>query len=105
MQLEIEKIKNELEQEIVKIQSASDIENLKNEYLGKKGKITALMMQMKDVPNELKKQVGMQINALRSYADEKLNNLAGEIAEKELQKAVEQSVRYDISRPGQNKKG
>jgi len=105
MQIEIEKIKKELDEEITKVENTSESENLKNEYLGKKGKITALMMQMKDVPNELKKQVGMQINALRAYAEENLNNLAREIAEKELQKAIEQSDKYDISRPSKEKIG
>ena len=43
-------------------QNADEIEQLRLKYLSKKGDITALMADFRNVPAEQKKEVGMKIN-------------------------------------------
>ncbi len=54
---------------------ADDIEALRLKYLSKKGAITALMADFRNVPAEQKKEVGMKINELKQTALERINAL------------------------------
>ena len=72
-------------QEIAALQAknAQEAEALRIKYLSKKGEITMLMNDFRSVPAELKKEVGMKINELKNFAQEKINALkdnAGEVA-------------------------
>ena len=72
-------------QEIAALQAknAQEAEALRIKYLSKKGEISQLMNDFRSVPAELKKEVGMKINELKNFAQEKINALkdnAGEVA-------------------------
>jgi phenylalanyl-tRNA synthetase alpha chain len=56
-------------------QNADEIEALRLKYLSKKGEITALMADFRNVPAEQKKEVGMKINELKQTATERINAL------------------------------
>ena len=66
-----------LMQEIASLQAkdAQEAETLRIKYLSKKGVITALMNDFRNVPPELKKEVGMKINELKNAAQEKISQL------------------------------
>ena len=51
------------------------IEDFKQEFIGKKGRIAELFSEFKNVPNEQKKEFGQQLNILKSLAQEKFNEL------------------------------
>ncbi len=72
----IEKIK-ELLEEISNLQAenAEQAEALRIKYLSKKGSINGLMNDFRNVPAELKKEVGMKLNELKNAAQEKINQL------------------------------
>lgn len=72
----IEKIE-QLMQEISALhaKNAQEAEALRIKYLSKKGEISQLMNDFRSVPAELKKEVGMKINQLKSLAQEKINAL------------------------------
>ncbi len=55
--------------------SAEEIEALRVKYLSKKGEITALMADFRNVPADQKKAVGMKINELKQTAIERINAL------------------------------
>ncbi|MCH5312387.1 MAG: phenylalanine--tRNA ligase subunit alpha [Prevotella sp.] len=69
----IEKLLNEVEN--MQASTAEEIEALRLKYLSKKGEITALMADFRNVPAEQKKEVGMKINQLKQTALERLNAL------------------------------
>ena len=52
-----------------------EIEKLRIDLLGKKGRITALFQLFRDVPTDQKKEFGKQLNLLKIAAQEKINNL------------------------------
>ena len=56
-------------------QNAEEIEQLRLKYLSKKGEITALMADFRNVAADQKKAVGMKINELKQLAQDKLNEL------------------------------
>ena len=55
--------------------NAEEIEQLRIKYLSKKGEISQLMNDFREVPAELKKTVGMKINELKQLAIDKINEL------------------------------
>lgn len=72
----IQKIANMLaEVEQLHAESLEEIEALRIKYLSKKGEITALMSDFRNVPAEQKKEIGIKINELKNKALEKINGL------------------------------
>ena len=55
--------------------SAEELETLRIKYLSKKGAINDLMADFRNVPAEQKKEVGMQLNALKTRATERIAEL------------------------------
>ena len=82
----LEKIQSLLQEvEGLKAQSAEEIEQLRIKYLSKKGEITALMADFRNVPAEQKKQIGIKINELKNKAMEKINSLRDTFAIQETE--------------------
>lgn len=79
-------------------QSAAEIEEFRIRMLGKKGEITALMDEFKSVPPEMKRELGQKINALKTRAMERVNELKA--GAESAGAAVESSD--DLTRPGTN---
>ena len=69
MKEKIESICNEIKDKISKVSSIQDLNNLKVEYLGKKGIITELQAGIKDA--EDKKEYGMNVNQVRTCFNDK----------------------------------
>ena len=63
-----EKIKNLKEQAMKKledIKNAQDVENIRVEFLGKKGEVVEILKNLKNVEQEKRKEVGEKANILR----------------------------------------
>ena len=69
----IEKLLDEVQN--LNAHNAEEIEALRLKYLSKKGEITTLMADFRNVPAEQKKEVGMRINELKQTAIERINAL------------------------------
>ena len=68
---------NQLLQEVeaLKAANAEELETLRIKYLSKKGAINELMADFRNVPADLKKEVGMRLNELKNKAQEKITAL------------------------------
>ena len=75
--MKIEEVSKLLDDDLQGVNSLADVNELKVKYLGKKGLITELNSEIKNVPNEEKREFGQRINALRdkfnSFYEEKKN--------------------------------
>ena len=70
-------------QELSSLQAknAQEAEALRIKYLSKKGEISQLMNDFRSVPADLKKELGMRINELKNFAQEKINTLKESVGE------------------------
>ena len=75
-------VKELMKNDLIDLVNMNELNDLKVKYLGKKGLITELNSEIKNIPNEEKKNFGMLVNELRNgftnYYDsmkEKLDNL------------------------------
>jgi phenylalanyl-tRNA synthetase alpha chain len=67
----------ELQKEVASISAANseELEAFRLKYLSKKGLISVLFDEFRDVPAELKKETGMKLNILKQAAQEKYTSL------------------------------
>jgi len=72
--------------------------DLKVEYLGKSGKITELSKEMKDIPNEEKKEYGMLLNELRELFNNNFDAYKEKLETEELNKKLA-SEKIDVTLP------
>lgn len=77
------------------ITDAASLEAYRIKFLGTKGSVKALMGEMKQVPNEQKKQFGQLLNELKIKAEQKF-----EAAQTALESKEEDSSGIDLSLPG-----
>ena len=90
----LDKIKELMEEvEALQAKTADEVEALRIKYLSKKGKVTALMADFRNVPAEQKKEVGIKINELKNKAQERINALREALASTDT---VDESI--DITR-------
>lgn len=61
--------------EALKAGNAEALEALRIKYLSKKGEISALFNDFRNVPNEQKREIGQKLNELKNLATEKINSL------------------------------
>lgn len=72
----IKKIKTLLQEiEDLKANNADELEALRIKYLSKKGEISSLMNDFRDVASDQKREVGKYLNELKDKAQEKINEL------------------------------
>ncbi len=63
------------ELEGVKADTKEKVEELRIKYLSKKGLIPSLMADFRNVPAEMKREVGQKINELKTFAQDRINQL------------------------------
>ncbi|MBN1688493.1 MAG: phenylalanine--tRNA ligase subunit alpha [Candidatus Omnitrophica bacterium] len=73
----VKEIEREAQEKLGQIQSAEDLEGFRVLYLGRKGKLQALMMQIKTLEGEGKKEFGREVNQLKKFLEESVQNLKG----------------------------
>ena len=88
----IEILKKEIEE--VSVQSLEELENFRIKYLSKKGLVSALFDEFRNVPSELKKEVGIKLNLLKQSAQEKLNEIKNS-----LESTADMVSANDLTRP------
>lgn len=103
MKEKIEQIKSSLEADLQQVTSMNDVVNLKVKYLGKKGLVTELTSNMKDLSIEERKEVGKYSNEVRGFVTDKITSCEEDLKAKELNKKLEQET-IDISLPSKKLK-
>lgn len=81
------------EVEVLKASKAEEIEALRLKYLSKKGEISELMNDFRNVAAEQKREVGMLLNQLKEKAQDKINELKDSL---ENNQSIDESI--DLTR-------
>ena len=89
----IEAIKAQLAE--LRADNEEALEALRIKYLSKKGEITALFNDFREVAPEQKKELGMKLNELKTMATERINALRESCKEQ-----AKEENKIDITRPG-----
>ena len=99
MKEKIEKIKKESAEKIKNLVDLKSLEELRIEYLGKKGELTALLKSLREVVESERPVVGNLLNETRNNLEKLISEKEKELKEKELNRKLEEE-KIDITLPG-----
>jgi phenylalanyl-tRNA synthetase alpha chain len=90
MEKEFQVLEQKFRQALETIKQVKDLEEVKTQFLGKKGKLTSMMKQLKDLSNESKAEIGKKINQLKKEFQESILNKSGDLKQTEFQEKMEE---------------
>ena len=99
MEREVSRIKEEFVVKLSMINNREDIEKLKIEYLGRKGKITLLLRKLGTLSLEERPKIGQLLNQTKREIEERLESRIKEIEKTERDKRLKEEG-IDITLPG-----
>ena len=99
MKEKIEQVRERINRELQSVRNSEELEQLRVAYLGKKGSITELLKDLKDLQGEEKKEMGRYINELKQEAADALSRMAERLQQEALCAKLAADPRYDISMP------
>jgi phenylalanyl-tRNA synthetase alpha chain len=94
MKEKIEQIRAQFEKDVASVNNAQSLENVRVNYLGRKGQVTELLKMLGKVAPEERPQIGKMLNELRREVEEKLTQLKANFA------TTTKSTSIDLSLPG-----
>lgn len=94
-----EELKEQFAEKAAKAKAASDVEQLRIEFLGKKGYVSSLMQELRNIPNESKKEAGQKINEAKQYIEKAITDKISELKAMDEQRQIESAESYDESMP------
>ena len=98
MNEKIEKLKKEIDERIKEVKDMTSLNDIKNIYLGKKGAVSELSSNLKDLSIEEKKDFGKNLNELKNSINEKIESLKNKFEMEELNRKLKEE-KIDISMP------
>lgn len=102
MEQQLKQLQNEAFKSIEKAQDQPSLQNIEVQYLGRKGEITAIMKQLKDLSNDEKKIIGPLSNDVKTAIINAIEARRNELEAKEIEKQLSQEF-FDITAPGETR--
>ena len=98
MREKMNELRVKLDNDIKNIETSKELEDLKVEYLGKKGYVAEFSSHMKDLSNEEKKDFGMLLNSFKNDLENLFYEKKQILLDKEISEAL-QSEKIDVTLP------
>lgn len=98
-------LKQQFNQMILDVKQKAELEELRVLFLGKKGLVTELMQDLKNLAPENRRDAGQQINAIKQFVEAEIENRLQEFKKLELAMRIGNAERIDITLPSQTKQG
>ena len=99
MKESLETLKKEVLDRLENCPSEQGIDQIRVEYLGRKGKLTLLLRGLRDLPAEERPGAGEQLNRLRAFLEERIEARCSELKAREKERILREQ-KVDISLPG-----
>ena len=101
----ISELREELEQKLSQTTDLISIDKVRVDFLGKKGRITALLKGMKDLSNEEKKTFGAKVNKLKESAAKRIDEKIENLRRAEVEREIAAMPKFDITAPANLERG
>ncbi len=98
-------IKQEFFEKLKEVKDIADLENIKVQYLGKNGTVTALMKDMKTLDADMKKQFGQVVNQLKTEVSNAVSDKFEELKKAAVEKEINSMADFDVSTPANLERG
>ncbi len=87
------------------VSTMEELEKLRVDYVGKKGLVTDLMKEMKNLSNEEKKTFGQKVNLIKNEIEGQIAEKREEIKQKEIELENSRMPEFDVSIPANLSRG
>lgn len=98
-------LKKQFEEKIKSTTVPSELEQLRIEFLGKKGSVASLMSELRSIPNEKKKEAGQIINEVKQFIEASISERAAHLTKLEEERKINAAEDYDVTFPVSEDKG
>ena len=105
MDQQIIAMRDKLDAELTSAKDLTELDAIRVTYLGKKGCITELMKNMKDLSPEEKKTFGQDVNMLKNEATQKIADRIQELRDEEIKREILSTPEFDLSIPADMTRG
>lgn len=95
----INELKKQAKEKILNAKDSIDIENIRVEFLGKKGKIVEVLKDLKNVEAQKRKEIAMIANEIKAEVEKSIESKKEELKEKEYEKRIYNAKKIDLSLP------
>lgn len=99
MEEKIKLLKEKASKKLNEILSTQELDNIRVEFLGKKGEVVTLLKSLKDVEAEKRKELGMKANTLRDYIESQIQLKKDELRKKEYEIKENNAKLIDLTVP------
>lgn len=95
---QLKALKEDYKKRVENVFSLDELQKIKTELFGKKGKITGFLKQLKTIPVEQKKEAGKAINDIKGFFESLIKEKEKKLKEKQLEEKLKKS-QVDITLP------
>lgn len=99
MKQQLEEIRVRAAAALSEAKAQQDIENLRVQFLGKKGELTAILKQMGKLSPEERPIIGQLANEVRAFIEQDIETRAAELKQEELSRRLKEEA-LDVTLPG-----
>jgi phenylalanyl-tRNA synthetase alpha chain len=95
---ELDRLEEQARTALGSLQKAEDLQALRVEYLGRKGRLTTIMRSLRDVPREEKPLIGQRVNEVKTYLEAECDRQQKRFAARDIETSLGDAI--DITLPG-----
>lgn len=99
MKNKLEKARKKIVKDLKNVNDEASLQQVKSQYLGKKGVITEIFKTMRNLPDDEKKEAGKMVNEAKNYIESKLEQKLEEIKKSKKEKQLHEN-QLDVTLPG-----
>lgn len=99
MKEKIDALRLQLEKELESVTSLSELDNIRVAYIGKKGQVTELLKELKNLSNEEKKECGQLVNQFKNEVSGMIDKYLIKLKEEEILRELDSMPEFDMSIP------
>ena len=96
--MNLDELLKEAENQLKKISDSKELEELRVNYLGKKGKVTALLKDLKDMAAEERPKFGAMVNEVKTNIEKQINKMQEELEKQRLNEKLKKET-IDVTLP------
>ncbi len=105
MESKLSNLKEQIINKMNDVKTSADIEKIRVEFLGKKGKLIDILKNIKNVEASKRKEIGEKTNLLKVEVENLIESKKEELKEKEFENKIKNTEKIDITIPVNDKIG
>ncbi len=95
----LQELREKIQKDLSEVKSVDDLKNIRVQYLGKKGALTAILRSLGDVAAEERPKIGKMVNEVRAKVEARINDQMKLLEARQMEEKLA-SETVDFTLPG-----